>query len=268
MIPTATKPKNALTTEMFGPKPIFSTTYGYIRPMNTATPMPTSTARRLNSGRADEAGGAARSGVDGSGDNGFAGADGVTGASKRRDGSAREVLPRKRGRRGRRQPGARLGVLVDLPHHVPGDQTHDPQVVQPPEDGDEVRDEVDGEDDVEGGDPAHQLPPGGHPRIADEGQRPADESGPVGGGLAHSARAYCTPGAGLLHAHRRPCAAPGRRDGLQLYRPQLQLLHLVRVLLRGADDDDRPALGGDHLGHPGRVRRGDGGDLRRQRLVV
>src|SRR4051794_33768426 len=79
MIPTATKPKNALTTEMFGPKPIFSTTYGYIAPMNIATTMPTSTARRLNSGRADEAGGAARSGVGGSGDNGFAGADGVTG---------------------------------------------------------------------------------------------------------------------------------------------------------------------------------------------
>src|SRR5256885_9629690 len=79
MIPTATKPKNALTTEMFGPKPIFSTTYGYIAPMNIATTMPTSTARRLNSGRADEAGGAARSGVGGSGDNGFAGADGGTG---------------------------------------------------------------------------------------------------------------------------------------------------------------------------------------------
>ena len=44
------KPKNAETTERFGPKPNFSTQYGYAAPITTATTRPTRMDRTVSSG--------------------------------------------------------------------------------------------------------------------------------------------------------------------------------------------------------------------------
>ena len=48
-MPRNRKPKNAATTETFGPKPSFSTMYGYDAPMIAATTTPAITARGVNS---------------------------------------------------------------------------------------------------------------------------------------------------------------------------------------------------------------------------
>src|SRR6185436_9847717 len=46
---SATKPKKAETTDTLGPKPNFSTMYGYNAPMMSATRSPTATDRSVNS---------------------------------------------------------------------------------------------------------------------------------------------------------------------------------------------------------------------------
>ena len=48
-MPRNRKPKNAATTDTFGPKPSFSTMYGYDAPMIAATTTPAMTARIVNS---------------------------------------------------------------------------------------------------------------------------------------------------------------------------------------------------------------------------
>src|SRR5436853_6752376 len=47
--PSARNPKNADTTEMFGPNPSLSTTYGYDPPISADTINATMTARSVNS---------------------------------------------------------------------------------------------------------------------------------------------------------------------------------------------------------------------------
>src|SRR5689334_142055 len=47
--PSERYPKNAATTETFGPNPSLRTMYGYDAPITTATTMPATTARKVNS---------------------------------------------------------------------------------------------------------------------------------------------------------------------------------------------------------------------------
>src|SRR5690349_20592924 len=49
MMPSERYPKNAATTDTFGPNPSFKTMYGYDAPMTAATTRPATTERAVNS---------------------------------------------------------------------------------------------------------------------------------------------------------------------------------------------------------------------------